>query len=146
MKQAEKIFIVFLSFVSVMVIKEGLGLPLKDGFAPGPGYLPVVIGILLLINCLFLFYKNIKTKDSRGFFKETEGLKRLVIFVVSLIFVVVVGEKLGIITGLTIFMVVVYRFIEKYPLGKCITVAVVSNAIYYLVFDLWLGINLPGIL
>jgi hypothetical protein len=146
MKRAEMIFIFFLAFVSTMIIKEGLGLPLQDGFAPGPGFLPIVVGVLLLLNSIFLLYKNIKSNKDESFFEKVGGLKNLSIFIITFILVILFGEKIGLILSLSIFMVIVFRYIEKYEMKKCILVAIVSNLVFYVIFDMWLGINLPGLL
>lgn len=148
MKLAERLFIVASILFSLMVIREGVRIPIKAEHTIGPGFLPLVVGIAMAIVSAVMLVKNIqkyreKTEDKP--FITKEGLNRLVTFFVILLASLLLNKVVGLVIPLIIFMTLVYRYIEKYSWLTSIKVAVICNVIFYLIFNTWLGVPLPGI-
>lgn len=146
MKRAEKIFTIFLFLFSLVVIREGVSIPKMSEFTIGPGLLPLIIGIMMAIFSIVLFISNFKReKTTDKPFITKDGLVRLSMFIILLIGSLLLNQWLGLVIPLILFMTLIFRFIEKYSWFTSIRVSVISNIIFYLLFNTWLGVPLPGI-
>lgn len=148
MKLAERLFIITTILFSLVVIREGVRIPIKTEHTIGPGFLPLVIGIGMAIVSVVMLIQNIqkyKGKYQDKSFITKEGVKRLVTFIVILLASLLFNKVLGLVIPLIIFMTLVYRYIEKYSWLTSIKVAVICNVVFYLIFKIWLGVPLPGI-
>lgn len=146
MKRAEKIFAIFLFLVAIVVIKEGIRIPKSSEFSIGPGLLPLIIGVLMAFFSVVTFIGNFKSeKTTDKIFITRDGLVRLSMFIILLIGSLLLSQWLGLVIPLILFMTLIFRFIEKYSWFTSIRVSVISNIIFYLLFNTWLGVPLPGI-
>lgn len=148
MKNMEKVFILGILLFSIVAILEGNRLPRMSQYTIGPGFLPLVVGILMFIIAAIIFAQNILqhkgNTEGKAFIKK-EGVFRLSFFVVVLLISLLLNRVLGLVIPITLFMVVIFRYIEKYSWFTSIRVAILCNILLYLVFQTWLGVPLPGV-
>lgn len=147
MKRFEKLFLLFMIIISIIIIKEGLGLPFISKYTIGPGFFPVIIGSGIAIISLIIIIKEFLLKNNNDKpFIELIGIKRIGIYFGAIIIVLLLSEIIGLIVTLILFMIIVFRFIEGYKWVTCIKVAVICNIIFYILFEIWLGVPLPGLI
>lgn len=148
MKAMERVFIIAMILFSGVVILEGTKLPVKSEYTIGPGFLPIVVGIgifiVSVISIIQNLLKNKGTDSSKKFFSK-EGATRLGIFIGVMIVSLLLSKVFGLLISLAIFMIVIFRYVEKYSWIASIRVAIICNVVFYLVFKIWLGVPLPGI-
>lgn len=135
-------FLIGLGF-SLGGTRYGLG-PLT---APGPGFLPFVVGVVLSLLSIGLFVMTLRTKNGQqgkvNFWKEKKSWKNILYSLLSLIFFLVLLDHLGYIVTTFVFFVYLIKFVGKKRWGPCILIAILGTFISYLIFGLWLEIPLP---
>jgi len=147
MKIAERIFLIVMGLFAIIIAKECEKLPTSSGYAIGPGFLPKFISYaIILISMIMLVQSFTKSKISnkyKAFITKTSAIRVLSFFVVFLIAIISVNF-VGMFIPLGVFMIIVFRFIEKYDWFSSIKVSVLSLIIFYVIFKVWLGVPIPG--
>lgn len=147
LKNVELLFIIFLIIISIFLILEGISMPVISQYSIGPGFLPIFIGICIVVVSIILFILNITknmNENQNTVFITKDGALNLGFFIGVLLITISFYKLLGLIIPLIAFMIIIFRFIEKYSWFTSIKVAVVCNIIFYLIFKIWLGVPLPG--
>lgn len=147
MKIAERLFLSFMIIFAVVIIKECGKLPAGSKYTIGPGFLPRYISYAIILISLILLVQNFikdKTKDEEKDFINKEGFTRLVSFFILLLFTVIVINFVGMVIPLGVFMIIVFKFIEKYDWFSSLKVSILTIAIFYFIFKIWLKVPIPG--
>ena len=141
MKIGERLFILLFMIFSIIILTQSKALPSGANFGIGPGFLPKYVSILSIILCVILLVMNfIKEKDSTKEFGNKEGLIRMALTFGLLLVSVFLMNYIGMIIPLILFLIIEFKFIEKYKLLTSIKVSVFSIAIFYAIFKIWLGV------
>jgi putative tricarboxylic transport membrane protein len=133
--------VVFLLGVATTVV-AWLTLPYTGDFGPGPGFVPLWLGITLMACSVPVIITDLRTKErsERLFRPETAKCLRVLILVVAVFLSLPV---LGFSAGLALITAGGMRLMGKHSWLSCgITVVVTAVCIHYL-FGQWLGIPLP---
>jgi len=116
---------------------------------PGPGFLPFLAGIgLILLSLILLRSAAPKKREEDGnihieaFLPERDSRKRLLFVLSALIFYVIVLEHLGFALTTLIFMIFLLR-IEPRRWLIILTIAFLSTAASYILFRILLKVQLP---
>lgn len=118
----------------------------------GGGFFPFVAGIALISLSMVVLITALAAKKENGpvkenFLPERDSLKKLLLALVALFTYVLVLKYLGFVLTTFLFMVFLLRFIEPQRWIVVFTAAILTSAIAYLIFNLWLKVQLPrGIL
>jgi hypothetical protein len=111
-------------------------------FGPGPGFLPLWLGIGIAACSLGVLYNALKKRERTGLFFQPRtkiGLKMLAIIVGGFLVLPVLGFSVG----LAVLAAVAMRLLGKHGWLACgITVVATAIGIHY-VFAEWLSIPLP---
>ncbi len=111
-------------------------------FGPGPGFLPLWIGIGITACAIALIVNLLRKHEKAGVFfkpKTREGLKLLVIIIVFFIFLPFLGFSIG----FGLFAGFTMRVMGKHGWVVCgLTAVVIAVGMRY-VFGHWLSIPLP---
>ena len=146
MRRGEQIFILFIILFSVVILVKSIKLPLKTQYTIGPGFLPMTVSILMIIVSIAIIFQNYQKRESlkqKPMFGGRNDFTRLMLFFALLLISILLMNYLGIIIPLILFMIITFRFIEKYSWVTTLKVSIVSNIIFYLIFKVWLGVPLP---
>lgn len=121
---------------------------------PGPGFFPLVLGVLLAILGASLLIKpwveGRKAKESK---EKPPGVgtaeavfwmnKRAFSVLVSLVIYSIVFERLGFLLSTFLFLVLLFRGISSQRWTISLITAVSVSLVSYLIFDIWLMAQLP---
>ncbi len=143
LKTGERIFISLNLIFSIIILYASRSLPAGAEFGIGPGFLPKCISyfsILLSIILLSKSFLNKKSAVENEKFADRKGFLRMLITFLLLVLAIVLMRFIGMIIPLILFLVIVFRFIEKYSTASSIKVAVFSVMIFYAIFRIWLGV------
>ena len=146
MRRGEQIFIILIILFSVIILVNSTKLPLKAEYTIGPGFLPMIVSILMILISIAILFQNYQKRESlkqKPMFDERNDFTRLMLFFALLLISILLMNYLGIIIPLILFMIITFRFIEKYSWVTTLKVSIVSNIIFYLIFKVWLGVPLP---
>jgi Tripartite tricarboxylate transporter TctB family len=140
----DAIVAILLLVVSIVVIVEARRLGAgwtTDG--PGAGYFPFYVGLLLCISALGIFYQSVvgKSRDA-GAFVDREQLQRvLAVFVPALVYVFAI-TFLGLYVASAIYIALFMIVLGKYAPLKSVVLAVVVNAVFFMMFEVWFKVPL----
>ena len=136
---------VFLFAFGIFVCVQASRLEMGHLHNPGPGFIPLLAGVLLGGLSLVIFLQSFIGKEKISVFGG-EWLKGTVV-VGSLIIYILVLEKLGFLITTFIFLLVSLLSFKPRKLRDSLLVSLFTVIISYLVLSLWLKVQLPkGIL
>lgn len=104
---------------------------------PGPGFLPVIAGVLAVVFSLAVLVASRKDKS------ESKFTWKAFLPVAALIAVVLSSYVLGLIVALAIYIFLWLRFMEKYQIKKSLIIGISCAGILYIVFGVWLKVPFP---
>jgi len=147
MKKADRIFGIFCFGISLWLILEGMRWDYTTGFTPGPGFLPLWLGVVLGLLSLSLVYNSYKRKAAQDDYKKIFPNKHA-LFRVGLILLIFAGfaivvETLGFELTTFIFVALILTVVEGYKIGKSIFYGVAFSGSLFLIFRYWMEIELP---
>jgi putative tricarboxylic transport membrane protein len=119
-----------------------LDLPYTADFSPGPGFLPLWLGIGMTVCSIPVMIAGLINKDKSGKLLRPETVKCVKVFIL-IVAVFLLLPVFGFSAGLALITAGGMRLMGKHGWVSCIvTVIVTAVAIHYL-FGQWLGIPLP---
>jgi hypothetical protein len=118
--------------------------PYRSEIGPGPGFLPVWLGIAMAVLAMLLFVGATRSAEAgRAWLPWGKGLVRLlVVFAATGLFTALLNV-VGMILGTALFLIGILRFLERYPWGQTLGIAVGIAVLNYLVFTYWLQVPFP---
>ena len=113
----------------------------SDG--PGAGYFPFYIGLMLAVSGIGVLVQSVfgKGRDS-GIFVDSVQLNRVASVLLPAIVYVLVTNFIGIYLASAIYIALFMIVLGKYPPLKSVIVAVVINAIFFFMFEVWFKVPL----
>lgn len=147
MKKADINFGIVCFGISLWLILEGLRWDYTAGFTPGPGFLPLWLGVVLGLFSLSLVYNAFKREAAKDDYKKIFPDKHA-LFRVGLILLIFAGfaiimETVGFELTVFIFVVLILTVLEGYKIGKSIFYGVAFSGSLFLIFRYWMEIELP---
>ena len=111
-------------------------------FGPGPGFLPLWVGIIIIACAIYVIIDLLKKHGKTGeFFKPRTKLGLYVLIIIFITFLLL--PLLGFSIGLALFIGITMRIMGKHRWLSCSLTAVVTAICIHLVFISWLTIPLP---
>ena len=134
------ILFVFGTVVVVEARRLGAGWT-SDG--PGAGYFPFYIGLIVCISALGVIWqaRAAKTRDE-GTFVDREQMGRVLSVLVPAAIYVLGIWLLGIYVASTIYIALFMIVLGKYPVVKSVVLAVIVNAVFFMMFEVWFKVPL----
>ena len=113
----------------------------SDG--PGSGYFPFYIGLILAISGLGVLVQSVfgKGRDT-GVFVDSAQLRRVLSVLLPAIVYVLAINFLGIYVASAIYIALFMIVLGKYPVPKSVIIAVVINAVFFFMFEVWFKVPL----
>jgi len=114
----------------------------------GGGFFPFLAGIILISLSFIVLVAALSVKKENepvreNFLPQQDSLKKLLLALFALFTYVLVLKYLGFFFTTFLFMVFLLRFIEPQRWMVVFTAAILTSAGAYLVFNLWLKVQLP---
>ena len=113
----------------------------SDG--PGAGYFPFYIGLILCISGAGVLVQSLRgqTRDSDAFVDRGQ-LKRVLSVLLPAMVYVLVSMFLGLYVASAIYIALFMIVLGKYPPLKSVLVAVIVNAVFFAMFEVWFKVPL----
>ena len=146
MKRIDEITALVILVVSAFVIVESSKMTLFVEFAPGYGFFPFWLGILMAVLSLLLLidaWRRPPEKDEPQPFPPRQTLVAVVSVLGAIGIYVALLEVVGYIIDTFLVVLVLLGVIEGEKWNKTVPISVLMTAVLYVVFQLWLGVNLP---
>jgi hypothetical protein len=133
---------IFVLALGIAVIVFSAQLSYMSEFGPGPGFLPLWLGIGLVGCSLFVIVRNIRRHSQGGtFFKPRTKLAVRMLLTIVVAFLLF--PFLGFPIGLALFTAFTMRMMGRHSLILCGLTAFVTAIGIHFVFGQWLYIPLP---
>ena len=124
------------------IILAWLDLPYTSDFSPGPGFLPLWLGIGLTICSIPVMITELRNKDKSGelFRPETVKCVKVLILIVTVFLLLPV---FGFSAGLALITAGGMRLMGKHSWVSCTVIVIVTAVCIHYLFGQWLSIPLP---
>lgn len=139
---AELIGGVAVLILGVAVVFFSSQLSYYSEFEPGPGFLPLWVGVVLIGCAIFVIIDVLKKQDKAGpFFKPRTklGVKVLILIIITFLLFPLLGFSIG----LALFLGITMRIMGKHHWISCGLTALVTAICIHFIFGHWLSIPLP---
>jgi putative tricarboxylic transport membrane protein len=119
-----------------------LDLPYTADFSPGPGFLPLWLGIGLTISAIPVIISELRKQDRSGklFRPETVKCVKVLILIVTVFLLLPI---LGFSAGLALITAGGMRLMGKHSWASCAVIVIVTAVCIHYLFGQWLSIPLP---
>ena len=124
------------------VILALLDLPYTADFSPGPGFLPLWLGIGLTIFSIPVIIADLRNRDKSGKLFRPETVKCVKVLAL-LVAVFLLLPLFGFSIGLALITAGGMRLMGKHNWGSCILIVIVTAVCIHYLFGQWLNIPLP---
>ena len=110
---------------------------------PGSGYFPFYIGLILGFSALGIFYQSVfgKSRDGDAFVDRVQAQRVLSVFVPAVVYVLVI-VFLGMYVASALYILLFMTILGKYPPFKSLMLAVIINAFFFVLFEVWFKVPL----
>ena len=142
------LFPIFLMLSITVLLIQSLKLDIfTNSGVIGPGFLPLVLSILIIVILIIEVLVIIKKKESNPHQAHNKKGLRQVIFVISIILTLILIKFFGMLISLGLFIFITLLTLEKRSLMNSILFSLISLLVIYIIFDRFLGVSLTkGIL
>lgn len=126
----------------------GVYYQLFDSGLPGPGLLPFIgglalssLGLIVLISSFGSAKRN--SEVTKRFFPEKNSFRKIFFAIVGLTIYAIIFEYLGFILTTFFLLIFLLRFIEPQKWSVVWVTAILTTALFYLIFCIFLKVQLP---
>ena len=117
-------------------------------FAPGSGFLPFWLGVILAVFAAILFvsawHRQATEKDSKPLFPGKHALLGIALVLVGLAGYILLIEVFGYLVDTFLFIVFLMKVMEREKWRLTLMVAVSTTAALFIIFEFLLQIKLPS--
>lgn len=119
-----------------------LDLPYTSDFSPGPGFLPLWLGIGLMICSIPVIISELVNKEKSEKMLRPETVKCIEVLIL-IVTVFLLLPILGFSAGLALITSGGMRLMGKHSWGSCLAIMIVTAVAIHYLFGQWLNIPLP---
>jgi len=146
MIKVEKVTCLLLIAFSVFIGFESGKYPLGTIDNPGPGFLPLLLGVAMAVMAVALtvrVWKNGTADVHRPFWPEQGGLSKVSLTFVTILLFTALLEITGYMVNIFFLFLILLRPIGRQKWSWSMAISMGATLVAYLLFDKWLMIPLP---
>ncbi len=146
MKRLDQITASIIFLGSLWYVFEALKMPLMAGKAPGSGWMPLMLGILMAFLAALLFLSAARrspSNDKPVEWPKDKGLINNIGILVGLGICIALLQLVGYLISTFVFLLGLLFLLGRYNWKFATGTAAISTAILYWIFKIWLEIPLP---
>lgn len=133
-----RVFLVFMAVVAGCMMPEAMGLPRDSQYTIGPGFLPMIMLGLTIACCVVLLLFDLREKSNATVKKES--IPKMLLYILATGLLIFCMEHVGIIVSVAVYIFCIVFFVEKHPIFTAIKVSIVTSALIYGIFHVWLQV------
>jgi len=137
----ERALALALAAIGLLFALEARELTYMDEFAPGAGFLPLWLGLILFALVVGFLITARKPKAEQDTLRRSE--RKVVAVTVGLVACVALIDWVGFASAIAAYILYLTRWVEGRRWGLSVGLAATTTLGLYLVFHLWLGVPLP---
>ena len=149
MPWGERVFAGLIGAIGLLWIYLSAGLTYWDGFAPGSGFLPMWLGIVLAaLVALLLAKEGLRPAAASPAPAPAPSVpwrhRRIAAIMLGLVVCAATLEFVGFVVSVGGYLLYLLAFVERRSVVQTALVASGTTALLYLLFHTWLGVPLPA--
>jgi Tripartite tricarboxylate transporter TctB family len=134
----------FLWLMVGIVLWSTRKMPFYAEGAPGPRFMPVILAALLgVLNLLYWFESAAKEFPEKRTIEKRNLLRPAGFFAITIL-LVLCWESLGALSAVSLCAILELKFLERYSWGKSILASLIIGGATLVLFQIILGVPLPG--
>jgi putative tricarboxylic transport membrane protein len=136
-------------FFGLFVIRESRDLRYWSELGPGPGLLPLLLGVIISVLTFILMIEILMKsgQDEGAFFSEDGSFKKVGLVMIAYTALTALVNKLGFLLASALFMAFIIGIVERRSWINVLIITIFAVAGFYCVFVVLLNVPLPrGIL
>jgi len=111
---------------------------------PGPAFLPFWLGLAMAVLATALLLGALRAAEAGpAWFPRGEGLRRVLLVLGATTALVLLLNVLGMVVATLLFLLVLFRGIDRLPWPLSLAVALAIAGLNFLVFTYWLRVPMP---
>ena len=145
MKKYDRMSSLIWLFFSVYICVESLRLSLGSWRDPGPGFLPLGAGLCLgILSAVDYFQTGFRIREeTQGSWYSKERSKPILLILLTLGGYSAFLDSLGYLVTTFLLLILLFRFVKPQPWTVVIGGSLLASVSSYVVFEIWLKIQLP---
>jgi hypothetical protein len=145
MRRYDLISSLFWLLCSALIIIGSLRLAVGTMGNPGPGFMPLLIGLLLSIISILLFIRSLKqsTIQKNALGVEKNGWYKVVTMGIALLIYAVTLPRLGFLFITFVLMVFLFKAAGEMKWKTSLGGAILTTSLFYILFKICLKVQLP---
>ena len=133
-----RVFLVLMAAIAAFMMPEAMGLPRDSQYTIGPGFLPLIMLGLTIVCCVILLLLDLREKSSATVKKES--IPKMVLYILATGLLIFCMEHVGIVLSVAVYIFCITFFVEKHPPLTAAKVAIITSALIYGIFHVWLKV------
>ena len=131
---------------SALIIIGSLHLPVGTMGNPGPGFVPLFVGILLsIISLAILIYSFLQgSSEGKVFWRDKKQWPKVVATLLMMLIYTIAFPYLGFFFSTLLLMFFLFKAIGGMNWKVSLAGAILTSSCFYLVFKVWLKVQFPG--
>lgn len=144
MKRADQVAAVLLLFIATYVVRAGLTYTYWKEKAPGPGFVPFWLGVILAACALLLLASTLSPGARNDPWLPDARMARQIGFVIAVsIVATLLTYVIGMVLASGLYMAAVLFYLEPRKRGLNTVVSVLTPLVVWLLFSAWLRVPMP---
>jgi putative tricarboxylic transport membrane protein len=146
MIRAEKVTCLLFVVFSVVIGFEARKYPLGTIDNPGPGFLPLLLGVAMAVMAVALavrVWRNGEAEAHRPFWPDKGGLSKVSLTFATILLFTALLEITGYMVNILFLFLILLRPIGRQKWVWSMAISIGATVVAYLLFDRWLMIPLP---
>ncbi|OGP87573.1 MAG: hypothetical protein A2157_17595, partial [Deltaproteobacteria bacterium RBG_16_47_11] len=113
---------------------------------PGPGFVPLLVGILLsIISLAILIYSFLQgSSEGKVFWRDKKQWPKVVTTLLMMLIYTIAFPYLGFFVSTLLLMFFLFKAIGGMNWKISLAGAILTSSCFYLVFKVWLKVQFPG--
>lgn len=132
-----------ITLVGILCIVDGLALPFSYAGSVGPAWLPLGVGVLLIVCAIAYWIGEVRAREAITWTDRRGWLTIAAVFGSFVVFLVVASLTFFAL-GAFVFMVLFLTTVNSYSIVKRLIIAALSAAAVHVLFVTLLQLPLPG--
>jgi hypothetical protein len=135
----------FFSVCGLLIAVGSLSMPIGRLGEPGPGFLPLFIGILMGILSIALFIRSYRAgiSEKKAFWIDRKQWPKVFTTILALMIYAFALRGLGFALVTLLLLVFLFKVIGELSWRVSIIGPLLTTSFFYLVFKVWLEVQLP---
>ncbi|HVE48423.1 MAG TPA: tripartite tricarboxylate transporter TctB family protein [Casimicrobiaceae bacterium] len=125
---------------ALLWITTALGLPYMGDYAPGSGFLPLWLGVCLLLLSTIHVVASVRAPSATA---ATGHWRKVVAVALGLVVCVAVIEPVGFVVAVGLYLLFLLRGVERESWRTSVGLSIAVVAVLFALFRLWLKVPLP---